>query len=90
MEVINKLGLLKENSLRHIQKVELVRYNPYQDTGGDQSFTVCLLDKENDGFLITSLHTRSGTRVFAKPVVKGKSSKYQFSKEEEEVISSIL
>lgn len=89
-DINKRLGFLEEDGLKHIQKVNLVRYNPYQDTGGDQSFSVVFLDKENSGFVITSLHTRSSTRVFAKPVMKGKSVKYQFSKEEEEAVSAVL
>ncbi len=89
-DINKRLGFLEEDGLKHIQKVNLVRYNPYQDTGGDQSFSVAFLDKENSGFVITSLHTRSGTRVFAKPVMKGKSGKYKFSKEEQEAVSVVL
>lgn len=90
LDINKRLGFLEEDGLKHIQKVNLIRYNPYGDTGGDQSFTVCFLDKEGSGFVITSLHTRSATRVFAKPVMRGKSDKYKFSKEEQEAISAVL
>ncbi len=90
LDINKKLVFLQEDGLKHIQRVNLIRYNPYGDTGGDQSFTVCFLDKDGSGFVITSLHTRLGTRVFAKPVRKGKSVKYEFSKEEQEVISTVL
>lgn len=89
-EVKRKLSEVEEEGLRHVQKVALVRYNPYEDTGGDQSFSVVLLDDKGNGFVITSLHARSGTRVFAKPVIKGISSKYQFSKEEKQAIEKAL
>lgn len=87
LEVKKRLDFLEEDGLRHVQRVKLIRYNPYEDTGGDQSFSVCFLDQEGSGFVITSLHTRSGTRVFAKPVSHGKSTKYEFSKEEQEVVN---
>lgn len=90
LDIGKRLDLIEEDSLKHIQKVNLVRYNPYEDTGGDQSFTACFLDKNGTGFVITSLHTRSGTRVFAKPVVKGKGTKYQLSKEEQEVVTAVI
>lgn len=90
LDIIKRLDLIEKEDLKHIQKVKLIRYNPYEDTGGDQSFTVSLLDKEGSGFVITSLHTRSGTRVFAKPVHKGGGGKYQFSKEEQEVIKQAV
>ena len=76
--------------MQHIQKVELLRFNPYDDTGGNISFTVCLLDDKGSGVVITSLHARSGTRVFAKEVTLGKSSQYELSKEEELVIKKAM
>ncbi len=82
----DQLLRLEKQGLKHIQRVELLRFNPYDDTGGDQSFVLALLNKEGDGFVLNSLHARSGTRIFAKPVVKGKEGKYQLSKEEKEVI----
>lgn len=67
-----------------------MRFNPYNDTGGDISFTVCLLDKDGSGVVITSLHARSATRVFAKNVVLGKGQKTELSKEEELVIKKAM
>lgn len=90
LDIGKRLDLIEEDGLGHIQKVNLLRYNPYEDTGGDQSFTACFLDKSGTGFVITSLHTRAGTRVFAKPVVKGKGTKHQLSKEEHEVVAKVL
>lgn len=89
-EVKIKTGKIEELGLQHIQRVELLRYNPYDDTGGDQSFTLALLDNKGNGFVLTSLHARAGTRVFAKPVKEGKGGKYKFSKEEEMVIKKAL
>ncbi|MBI4036266.1 DUF4446 family protein [Candidatus Daviesbacteria bacterium] len=85
-----QLKVLSADGLRHIQRVELLRYNPYEDTGGDQSFSIALLDNKGDGLVLTSLHTRAGTRVFSKPVVSGKSGKYNFSREEQEVVSKAM
>jgi hypothetical protein len=91
MDSINKrMDELERKGLENIQRVELLRYNPYDDTGGDQSFSLALLDDTGDGFVVTSLHSRSTTRVFAKPVVKGKSEKYNFSKEESDVVEKAL
>lgn len=80
------LSLESKISQKHIQGVRFMRYNPYDEVGGDQSFSVALLDHLGDGIVVTSLHTRSGTRVFAKPVSKGAESGYEFSKEEREVV----
>ncbi len=75
--------------LNHIQKVSLIRYNPYGDTGGDQSFSLCLLDGKGIGILLTSLHTRSGTRIYARKINEGKSE-LQLSKEEQETLNKAL
>ncbi len=79
---------LDKNGLLHIQKVGLLRFNPFKDTGGDQSFILALVDAHNTGVIISSLHTRTGTRWYAKHVVNGKGSEYELSKEEEEALKS--
>lgn len=85
-----KLNNFEKEGLGYIQRIELLRYNPYEDTGGDQSFTLAMLNEEGSGIVLTSLHARSGTRIFAKPVTEGRASKYQFSEEEETVIRRAL
>lgn len=85
-----KVAGIQNQGLKHIQKVELLRFNPYDDTGGDQSFVVALLDDKGSGIVVTSLHARSGTRMFAKDISLGKSVKYQLSKEEELVIKKAM
>lgn len=84
--VLGKVEEVENKGIFHFQKVGLVRYNPFSDTGGDQSFVLAILDGKDDGLIITSLHSRDQTRVFAKPVDKGKESGYEFSKEEIEAI----
>ena len=76
-----ELGQLTDTVSYHIQKIGLVRFNPFNETGGDHSFSLALLDKHDTGFVITGLHTRDRTRVYTKPVKAGKS-KYELSKEE--------
>lgn len=68
-----------------LQKVGMVRFNPFGNEGGNQSFAVALLDNYNSGVIILSLYSRDGVRIYAKPVKDGKSE-YQLSKEEEEVL----
>lgn len=80
------LDQLKAESRNHLQKIGLVRYNPFTDTGGNQSFVLAIMDKEGNGFVITSLHSREATRIFAKPIKEGKESGYEFSKEEIQAI----
>ena len=85
-ELIKKTDLLEKQAILHIQKVGLVRFNPFSDTGGDQSFTLAVLDGECSGIVITSLHSRDNTRIYAKPVEKGKPTGFDFSDEELEAI----
>ena len=80
------VGEIKEKDLKHFQKRALVRFNPFGDTGGDQSFAIALLDEKNNGVVISSLHGRSGTRIYGKPVKDGKEAGYQFSDEEKEAV----
>ena len=60
-------GLEKEG-LKHIQKLGFMRYNPFGDTGGDQSFILTLLDAKDNGVVLSSFHGREGTRIYAKSV----------------------
>jgi len=57
---------------RSFQRVGLVRYNPFEETGGNQSFALALLDAAGDGWVLSSLHARSGTRVYAKGIKGGR------------------
>jgi len=66
----------------HFQKSGFVRFNPFSDTGGDQSFSLCLLDHKNNGIVITSLHSRNTTRLYAKQVVDDGIKRDNFSDEE--------
>ena len=77
---------LEKESLYNIQKVGLVRYNPFAETGGDQSFCLSLLDGKDSGLVISSLHSRDTTRIYAKPVRKGKAAGYDLSAEEKQAI----
>ncbi|HNY04262.1 MAG TPA: DUF4446 family protein [Candidatus Woesebacteria bacterium] len=69
-----------------IEKIKLVRFNPFDDVGGDQSFILVLLNKENSGILLTSLHHRSFTRIYAKPIKNGQGDNITLSKEEKSAI----
>lgn len=72
-----------------IKKIGVIRFNPFNNTGGDQSFAIALLNSNNSGIIISSLFLREGTRIYAKPVNALKSS-YPLSKEEEEAIKKAL
>lgn len=68
-----------------IQKVGVVRFNPFKEVGGDQSFAIAMVDSYNNGLVISSLYTREGTRIYTKPIETGQS-KYPLSKEEKEAL----
>jgi len=90
VDALNKLHHeLEHLSQRTIQKVAVIRYNPFADTGGDQSFAIALLDSLGNGVVVSSLHSRTDTRVFAKPVTSGRS-KFQLSDEEQDAIKKAL
>ena len=80
------VSLLQKEGYFHIQKVGLVRFNPFSQTGGNQSFSLALLNGNNDGFVISSFHSREGTRIYAKIVKEGERKKSSFSNEEKEAI----
>jgi len=90
VDALNKLNQeLERLSQRTIQRVGLVRFNPFADTGGDQSFAIALLDAEGNGLVLSSLHSRTDTRVFAKQVANGRSS-HALSTEEQDAIRKAL
>lgn len=72
-----------------IQHVGVVRFNPFADKGGDQSFVLAILDDHADGAVLNSLHTRTDVRVYAKPVVGGQST-YTLTAEEKEAIARAM
>ena len=72
-----------------LQKISMVRFNPFGDVGGDQSFSLAMLDGHDSGLILTSIHGRGGTRVYAKPIDLGKS-KYSLSAEEKKALSQAI
>ena len=76
---------IKNIATNSISKEAIIRYNPFGDTGGDQSFSIALLDLKNNGVVISSLHSRSGTRIYAKPIIASQSS-HHLTEEEKDVI----
>ncbi len=78
---------IEQDSSLHIQKIGLVRFNPFKDTGGDQSFILSLLDAHNTGVVISGLYSRTGTRWYAKKVINGKGVEHELSDEELKAVS---
>ncbi|HLX35257.1 MAG TPA: DUF4446 family protein [Candidatus Limnocylindrales bacterium] len=87
--VASRTTALEAEVRESLGRVALVRYNPFDDTGGNQSFALAILDADGDGFVISSLHARAGTRVYAKSVVRGRSD-VALSDEEAEALRQAL
>ena len=77
---------IEKDGLLHIQKVGLIRFNPFKDTGGDQSFILSLIDGNDNGVIISGLYSRSGTRWYAKRVANGKGIEHELSEEEKKAL----
>ena len=77
---------LERDGLLHVQKIGLHRFNPFKDTGGDQSFVLSLVDASDTGIIISALYSRSGTRWYAKRVVNGKGADHELTDEEKKVL----
>ncbi len=72
-----------------IQKLGLVRYNAFGDLGSDLSFSLALMDKFNNGLVLTSIYGRDFTTAYAKPIKFGKSN-YPLSVEEIQAIDRAM
>ena len=72
-ELAERAARLEARSERAFQRIGLVRFNPFEDTGSNQSFALALLDGRGDGIVISSLHTRSATRMYAKALAGGRA-----------------
>lgn len=84
------LGRWQALSEGYVQKLGIVRFNPYNDTGGNQSFAIALLSRLGDGVVLSSLHGRAGTRVYAKPVKAGQGVEFSLSEEERVAIKKAM
>lgn len=84
-----RLELVEQISKISVQKVGFKRFNPFQDTGGDNSFVLALLDRDNNGIIISSLYAREGGRLYGKSVEKGKS-KHTLSDEEKNILEEAV
>ncbi len=86
LEEVNELQRYLERRTRGaLQHIGMVRFNPFEDTGSDQSFAIAVLDDRRDGIVLSSLHGRANTRIFAKPV-EGGTSRHNLSDEEAQAI----
>lgn len=79
-----------KRSTLHLQKIGLVRFNPFGTVGGEQSFVAAFVDQENSGIVLNFIYTKEGLRVYTKRVKKGVGVEYELSKEEEIAIEKSI
>lgn len=73
-KIINKLESITENLLVTYQKIGIVKYDAFHEMGGKLSFSLCLLNDKNDGFIINSMHSsREGCYSYIKEIINGES-----------------
>lgn len=89
VEISNQIKNLDNDLEKCIQKVGIVRYSAFKDTGSDLSFALALLDENNDGVVLNGIYSREMSNIYAKPVEKGKST-YTISEEEAQAIQKAI
>lgn len=87
-ELKEDISSLKNQITPCIQKTAVVRFNPFEDVGGDLSFAAAFLDKNDDGVVISSIYSRECSYSYAKEIQKGDSTKYKLSQEEKQAIEN--
>ena len=88
-DIMNQINGLDKDLKSCIQKVGIVRYSAFQDTGSDLSFTLALLDEHDNGVVFNGIYSREMSNIYAKPVENG-NSKYTLSEEEQEAIKRAI
>lgn len=87
--VEDRITALETIQEKTIQKVGMLRFNAFSDMGGEQSFALALLDKNNAGVVISSIYGRDDARTYAKPIKSGTST-YKLSQEERNAIDKAI
>ncbi len=91
IEATNKLIYLTNEKLKSaVQKVSIVRYNPFDDVGGDLCYAIALLNENNDGLVINSIYARDACYTYAKEIINGECPKHKLAQEEIEVLEKAI
>jgi hypothetical protein len=86
IEIIKKkLEKQIEKSKYHLQKINIVRFHPFEKAG-DPSFVIAFLDEKRNGIVVNFLYTKEGLRVYTKELREGKGESYPLTEEEEKAI----
>jgi len=89
LEIVTDISDLNKVLRNCIQKVGIVRYSAFKDTGSDLSFALALLDESNNGVVLNGIYSREMSNIYAKPVKNGKST-YTLSDEEQEALQKAI
>ncbi len=85
-ELFNISNTINKQAHKSIHKVGVIRFNPFGERAGNQSFALALLNSNNDGLVLSSLHTREGTRIYTKQIIKGQPKDNELTEEEKNAI----
>lgn len=88
-EIRGLINAIDTNMANCIQKIGIVRYNAFKDTGSDLSFALAMLDEKNNGVVLNGIYSREMSNIYAKPVENGKST-YTISEEEQQAIQKAI
>ena len=88
-EIRGLINTIDTNMTNCIQKIGIVRYNAFKDTGSDLSFALAMLDEKNNGVVLNGIYSREMSNIYAKPVENGKST-YTISEEEQQAIQKAI
>ena len=88
-ELEPRLKTAERTCAMSIHKVGFHRFSPFQNTGADNSFVLVLLDRENNGVVISSLYMREAARLYGKQIERG-VSRQQLSEEEKQVLEDTI
>lgn len=86
-EVDKRIGKVESSLIQCIQKIGIVRYNAFENTGSDMSFSIAILDSKDNGIILSGIYSRDSSATYAKPIIGG-VSKYALSAEEQQAIEA--
>ena len=87
--IINYCKDLENTLVGCIQKIGIIRYSAFRDTGSDLSFALALLDSNNNGVILNGIYSREMSNIYAKPVVNGEAT-YTLSEEEKQALQKAI
>lgn len=88
-QALDRCDEMREKIKECVQKVAIMRYKAFEDVGSDLSFSIAILDENNDGIMITGIYARQESTTYAKPIDKG-ISRYDLSEEEIYVLNEAI